>query len=116
MSEASDHWAAINKGATSLMVAHAAGLVTCLTLIKDYKDNPPLRGVGVFISMFGVGLITAVWAASLLLLVRGQYVELIEEKKAAYPIIVRMLILLANISGVIFVAAIGFAVYKFGKL
>jgi len=48
--------------------------------------------------------------------VRGQYVELIEEKKAAYPIIVRILILLANISGVIFVAAIGFAVYKFGKL
>jgi integrase len=46
MSEASDHWAAINKGATSLMVAHAAGLMTCLTLIKDYKDNPPLRGVG----------------------------------------------------------------------
>ena len=38
-----------------MMVAHAAGLVTCLTLIKDYKDNPPLRGVGVFISSSGSG-------------------------------------------------------------
>jgi len=41
----SQQWEAVNKGLTTLMVAHAAGMVTCLTLIKDYKDTGPLKGV-----------------------------------------------------------------------
>jgi hypothetical protein len=46
----------------SLMIAHAAGLVTCLTLSKDYKDTPQLKGIGTFVMAFGVGLVFAISA------------------------------------------------------
>jgi hypothetical protein len=48
-------WEAFNKALNTLILGHAAGLVTCLTLLKDYKD----QGLGVFIRLFGAGLIRA---------------------------------------------------------
>jgi hypothetical protein len=57
-----DVWEALNKALNTLMVGHAVGLVTCLTLIKDYKDNPQLEGVGIFIMLFGYGLIIAAFS------------------------------------------------------
>ena len=33
-------WEATVKGVNSLLIAHGAGLVTCLTLLKDYDTNP----------------------------------------------------------------------------
>ena len=62
-----DLWEALNKALNTLMVGHAAGLVTCLTLLKDYNaaSPGPLRGLGIFILLFGVGLVIAVisvWA------------------------------------------------------
>jgi hypothetical protein len=53
-------WEANNKAINTLMVGHAAGLVTCLTLIKDYHSTPQLKGLGLFIALFGVGLVCAI--------------------------------------------------------
>jgi hypothetical protein len=55
-------WEALNKALNTLMVGHAAGLVTCLTLIKDYKENARLQELGTFILLFGVGLVVAVFS------------------------------------------------------
>ena len=43
-----DAWDVTNKALNTLMIAHAAGLVACVTLLKDYKDNAQLKGLGVF--------------------------------------------------------------------
>ena len=54
------------KGVNYLLVAHAAGLVTVLTLLKDYpfKDQPLLQGTRFawIIVPFGLGLIFAIIA------------------------------------------------------
>ena len=52
-----DNWEAANKALYSLMVGHAAGLVGCLTLLKDYDATSPghLKGLGAFIWLFGLG-------------------------------------------------------------
>ena len=52
--ERHDLWEALNKALNTLMLGHAAGLVTCLTLMKDYKENSQLEGLGTFIALFGV--------------------------------------------------------------
>jgi hypothetical protein len=60
-------WEALNKALNTLILGHAAGLVTCLTLLKDYKD----QGLGWFIVMFGYGLILATISAVLWVIYRG---------------------------------------------
>src|SRR5258708_2405935 len=45
------------KTANYLFVAHGAGLIGCLSVLKDYSPNSPLKGVGVFIFLFGVGFL-----------------------------------------------------------
>jgi hypothetical protein len=47
------------QGVKYLLVAHAAGLITCLSLLKDYEHTPRLKGIGVFVYLFGFGLIAA---------------------------------------------------------
>lgn len=56
---ARDHYEAQVKGANYLLVAHAAGLVGCLSVLKDYAAIPQLKGLGTFIVIFGVGLLAA---------------------------------------------------------
>jgi len=52
-----DSWEAVNKALYSLMVGHAAGLVGCLTLLKDYNATSPRapQGAG------GVHLAVRAW-------------------------------------------------------
>jgi hypothetical protein len=45
------------KTANYLFVAHGAGLVGCLSVLKDYSPNSPLKGIGIFIFFFGVGFL-----------------------------------------------------------
>jgi hypothetical protein len=45
-----------------LLVSNAAGLITCITLVKDYKDNPNLHGIGTFVVLFGFGLVAGGFA------------------------------------------------------
>jgi hypothetical protein len=48
------------KSVGYLLTANAAGLAGCMTLLKDYSTTPELKGLGLFISMFGAGFLSAV--------------------------------------------------------
>jgi len=59
------------KSASYLLAAHAAGLAGCLTVLKDYANTPQLRGLGIFVMLFGVGLIAAILNYISLVFARG---------------------------------------------
>jgi hypothetical protein len=61
-----DAWDVHVKMVNYLLIAHAAGLVTCVTLLKDYQATP-LKGIGFFVVLFACGLILAIVATFLLL-------------------------------------------------
>jgi hypothetical protein len=115
-----DLWEAVNKALNTLMVGHAAGLVTCLTLIKDSNNTPQLKGlVGWFTGLFGLGLVFAVFSAVVWIVNRVEYVVLpIAGKRLNIPHgkLDWTTAALALLSTVLMVAAILFAVFKFGTL
>jgi len=55
-----DHYDIHFKNANYLLAAHAVGLVGCLQVLKDYNSTPQLRGIGIFVVLFGVGLLAAI--------------------------------------------------------
>src|ERR1700676_4698446 len=55
-----DHYDNHLKSANYLFAAHGAGLVGCLSILKDYASTPQLKGIGMFIVLFGVGLVGAI--------------------------------------------------------
>jgi hypothetical protein len=55
-----DHYDNHFKSANYLLAAHAAGLIGCLSVLKDYNSTPQLKGLGVFVVLFGIGLIAAI--------------------------------------------------------
>jgi hypothetical protein len=55
-----DHYEIHFKNANYLLAAHAAGLVGCLTVLKDYAVTPQLKGMGTFVILFGVGLLASI--------------------------------------------------------
>jgi hypothetical protein len=55
-----DHYDQNLKAANYLFVAHGAGLIGCLSILKDYKTTPELRGIGIFVLLFGIGFIGAI--------------------------------------------------------
>jgi hypothetical protein len=65
-----DNWEAVNKALYTLIVGHAAGLVACMTLLKD---PGPLKGAGTFITVFGLGFFLAVVSASIWIVGRYNY-------------------------------------------
>jgi hypothetical protein len=67
-------WEATVKGVNSLLIAHGAGLVTCLTLLKDYDTNPRLKGIGWFITLFVTGFGWGTFAYASLILHRERVV------------------------------------------
>jgi hypothetical protein len=54
------------KNANYLLVAHGAGLIGCLSTLKDYNVAGQLKGIGVFIALFAVGLIFAAFGTAAL--------------------------------------------------
>jgi hypothetical protein len=79
-----DSWEAVNKALYSLMVGHAAGLVGCLTLLKDYNATSPghLKGLGAFIWLFGLGLYLAIVSASVWIFGRYNYWVFLQVRQA----------------------------------
>jgi archaellum biogenesis protein FlaJ (TadC family) len=55
-----DHYEVHFKNANYLLGAHAAGLVGCLTVLKDYAVTPQLKGMGTLVVLFGVGLLASI--------------------------------------------------------
>ena len=48
------------KGANYLMVANAAGFVGCITVLRDYATTPAYKGVGFYIVVFGIGMLSSI--------------------------------------------------------
>lgn len=55
-----DQFETWSKGANLLLVAHGAGLIGCVSILKDYNTTPTLRGVGMLVFIFGTGLMMAI--------------------------------------------------------
>ena len=70
-----DHFDTIAQGANLLMVAHGAGLVGCVTLLKEHVFM--YGGVGLYILIFGVGLTAAVYGYSLLTFARMNAISVV---------------------------------------
>jgi hypothetical protein len=66
-----DHYEVHFKSANYLIAAHAVGLVGCLTALKDYAASPQLKGVGIFVVLFGVGLLASILNYIALVLARS---------------------------------------------
>jgi hypothetical protein len=60
MAEVKDHYEIHFKNANYLLAAHAAGLIGCLTVLKDYEATPQLKGMGTFVVLFGIGLLASI--------------------------------------------------------
>jgi hypothetical protein len=63
-------WEVHLKAVNSLLIAHGAGLVACLTLLKDYDTTPHLKHIGWFIGLFAFGLLWGMLAHFSLILHR----------------------------------------------
>jgi hypothetical protein len=63
-------WEIRSKGFNYLLVAHAAGLIAYLTVLKDYDTNPALKRLGSFIWIFGFGLMGAILGVVVLITAR----------------------------------------------
>jgi threonine/homoserine/homoserine lactone efflux protein len=112
-----EEWDILYKAPTTLMVANAAGLVTCLTFLKDFKDyntTPQLKDVGIFVWMFGIGLLLASGATLFMIWLRPRYLSGLSKQwlKRVFGI----LLVLSGLSGLCVAAAVTFAIYKFGPL
>jgi hypothetical protein len=55
-----DHYEENLKAANYLFAAHGAGLAGCLSVLKDYNPESQLRGLGIFVVIFGFGFIGAI--------------------------------------------------------
>jgi len=120
-SEFRDFWDFQLKIVNNLMIAHAAGLVTCVTLLKDYKDNAQIKGIGLFVKLFGYGLTAAIVAFAILLLHRlllfGSGVSVsgeVDSKKAFRDI--RLASIAYSISCALLLASVVVAIWKSGSL
>jgi hypothetical protein len=58
------------KGIYYLLVGNGAGLIGCITALRDYATTPHLKGVGTLIELFGYGILTAMVAFVCLLIIR----------------------------------------------
>jgi hypothetical protein len=43
-----------------LLAAHGAGLGTCVTFLREAASTPQFHGIGVFVLLFGAGLIASI--------------------------------------------------------
>jgi hypothetical protein len=112
-----DGWEVVNKACTALMVAQAAGFVACLNLLKDYATSAgTLRGLPWLILLFGIGLVTAIVAYFLLLLIRKQWLNPSKRRHEFFGLFL-VFVTTSHLSGAILVGTIlGIAVYKFCTL
>jgi hypothetical protein len=104
------------QAAKYLMIAHAAGLVTTLTLLKDYKDGLPIfKGIGTFVLLFSGGLAFAIgaYAANMIaqrrafVFVRHGIKRMLGSAQTFYAI--EMLVSIAQLIVAIFIAAFRFS-------
>jgi hypothetical protein len=112
-----DEWDVLYKGLTGLIVANATGMVACLTLLRDYETATRLKGLGIFIWLFGIGLFCAIWAALAMVWLRPKYLRgEMELAKPKHAWETRGLLILAGLSALCVASAVIIAIGKFGHL
>jgi hypothetical protein len=70
-----DYLERLEKGNHYLLVAHGAGFAGCLAVLKDYSAVPQLKGLGVFVWLFGYGFLAAALSFIFLISVRSEAVD-----------------------------------------
>jgi hypothetical protein len=118
--KARDHYDNLLKAANYLLVGHSAGLVGCLSVFKDYQNVPELKGVGLFILLFGTGLLTAVMLYGSILIGRMELLRAIHSTKPPTGLAARAAYWCSVVGVWISVAAFVYAVvvvmYRFASL
>src|SRR5690349_20273346 len=94
-----------------LLVSNAAGLITCITLVKDHKDNSNLHGIGTFVVIFGLGLVAGALAYMSALMER-MYVGI---DASALKLFSRLGAYTFIASGLLLLLALVVAMWKFGR-
>jgi hypothetical protein len=117
LNAAKEHYDTLLKGSFLLGSLNGVGVVTSFALFKDYISLPPLLSPGLFLFVFGVGLLgSIVFYASLAL----SKVELLQALVSQEPDFTRGLPTAAAVGVVIgigaLVVALGIAIYKFAFL
>lgn len=101
-----------------LLATHGAGLIGCLSLVKDYKATPQLHGIGVFIVLFCVGLLFAILAFITLQQHRADIMGIFSAKRPTRS--VRMIVWSAQLpqwaSGLALMIALIIVIGRFGGL
>jgi len=80
-----DHYEHNLRAANYLFAAHGAGLVGCLSVLKDYNPEGQLRGLGMFITLFGFGFLGSILNYVGLFFARILAVNAIFEGKEVHP-------------------------------
>jgi hypothetical protein len=107
------------KVAHYLLVAHAVGLVSALTLLKDYSPTGTLKGIGVFVELFGFGLLTAASSYATAIAFRIFALPVVGVESSSRGLATAWLIFFAIFAGISYVilnVAILVAIFKFGGL
>ncbi|SRR5258708_29323252 len=60
MNDLKEHYDGHFRSANYLLAAHSVGLVGSISALKDYNSAPQLKGIGIFVVLFGVGLLGAI--------------------------------------------------------
>lgn len=108
------------KMTSYLLAGHGAGMIACLAALKDYNDIPQLHGIGVFIILFGAGLILSAVAFALLTAAIDadyRFSALYQDEAEAhgYKLHIGYSLVVAG-AAISFVTAVGLGMYRFGGL
>lgn len=114
---AKEHFDTLLRGALLLGTVNSAGLLTFIGMFKDYIHLPPILTPGLFVTIFGAGLLSSVLLYVGLALSK---VELLQALVSEEPEFTRMLSPMTVVGAIgafgAPVVAFGIAVYRFSSL
>jgi hypothetical protein len=114
---ANEHWNTFLKGAVLLGGLHGAGLVYCITALKEITSIPPLMTPREFIWLFGIGLVGAVAFYIVASLMKVELQQALFSGEAEFTTWLKPVGAISiGASLICFVAAIGLAIYRFGMV
>jgi hypothetical protein len=108
------------KSANYLLVAHGACLVLTISALREYSPTGPLKGLGIFIVLFGVGLLAAVVNYASLSLGRGVALNAVmngaEADEATSGFVTKVHLSALTVAVGIFVSAIVIVMVRYAHL
>jgi hypothetical protein len=108
------------KTANYLLGAHGACLLLALSALKEYSVTSPVKGVGTFIVLFGVGLLAAIANYASLSLARGVAINAARDDEEADETTVKFIskahLTALSISLFLFILAVSTAMWRYATL